>query len=152
MAKETQFNSKRQPNKRRGRDKRTLILESMAKASRIGLTPESTKEEAEEAFFEYLSGAAFNQEDSARSVCLSALLDRGWSKLKPESSHTPFELKAETLFGKAEEILTAVSDGNLTVEQGSALIGAISNVMKIKEVEEFDERLKALEAGKDEQV
>lgn len=145
------FDSKNQPKKRRGKDKRTLILKAIAEGSMIGLAPDCTPDDAEQALFSHIAKCAFDQDDNARSVCLSALLDRGWAKLKPEGSSVKFDLKSDTLYGQSVEVLKAVSDGDLTVDQGTALVGAISSVMKIKEIEEFDERLKALE-GSNEQA
>ena len=142
------FSSTNQPDpekKKRGKDKRTLILDAIKEKALLDLDHNSTKEDVEMAFFGHVAQTAFNPDDSARSVCLTALLDRGWAKVKPESEKESFELESETPYEMSIEILKAASNGKISVDQGSSLINALSNVLKIKEIQEFDERLKALE-------
>lgn len=144
------FSSTNQPDpekKKRGKDKRTLILDAIREQALLDLDHNSTKDDAEMAFFGHVAKSAFNLEDSARSVCLTALLDRGWAKIKPESEKATFDLKSENPYDMSIEILKAVSNGEVSVDHGSTLINALSNVLKIKEIQEFDERLKALEAS-----
>lgn len=129
----------------RGKDKRTLILDSIRDQALIGLSDADTNDVAEQAFFGAIARSAFDPDDSARGVCLSALLDRGWSKLKPEGERVTFELKSDNPYEQSVEVLKAVSTGDLSVDQGATLINALSSVIKIKEIQEFDERLKALE-------
>lgn len=137
---------------KRGRDKKTLILEAIKKASLLGLSEKSTNDEAEEAFFSHMAVEALTGEDnSIRNTCMNALVDRGWSKVKPASEIYTFELDENAdPTTQARQIMKAVSAGEIPHDVGSSLITALGTVMKIAELDEFERRLKALEKANDE--
>ena len=88
--------------------------------------------------------------DHALSGDMQALklcLERISPPVKPNSEPVTFDLSGETLSDKAESVLQAIADGVIDVDSGRKLIGAISDLGKIIEVDSILERLEALEAG-----
>ncbi len=75
------------------------------------------------------------------------LLDRVLPALKPET--TPInlpELGAGTLVQRAEAVMRAVGNGELSHDAGAALVGAVAAVARIAELTELEARLTALES------
>lgn len=67
---------------------------------------------------------------------------------KPSSEPVQFNLDtSKPLREQASEIMAEVSQGALPVEQGCALLGAITAVARIAELEEMETRLRHLEAS-----
>lgn len=80
-------------------------------------------------------------------AALKLCLERISPPVKPTSDPIEFALQGETLSQKAESVLSAIADGVIDVDSGRKLIGAISDLGKIIEVDSILERLEALEAG-----
>jgi len=80
-------------------------------------------------------------------TALKLCLERISPPIKANSEPVTFELSGDTLSEKAESVLQAIADGAIDVENGRKLIGAISDLGKIIEVDSILERLEALEAG-----
>ncbi|MDY0191785.1 MAG: DUF5681 domain-containing protein [Desulfuromonas sp.] len=78
---------------------------------------------------------------------LKLCLERISPPVKPTSDPVLFDLSGDTLSAKAESVLQAIADGVIDVENGRKLIGAISDLGKIIEVDSILERLEALESG-----
>lgn len=67
--------------------------------------------------------------------------------LKPQAERVQFELDADrSLAEQAQQILVAVSEGNLDAETGRTLIACIHSVAGIKATEELESRIIMLEA------
>lgn len=136
----SKFTSDNQPKDRKGRGKseRTKILEAM---KRTGHT--------EEGFYDLLVERAHNPEDS---FSYGELLKRLSPIQKAVMPHYPFELDS-TLdhHEQASQVVKAVSNGELPADVGSMIIGSITNMLKIKEVTDFEHRLKALEDNQDDE-
>lgn len=153
-SKDTQFTPDNQPVKRRGKSPKTLILEAIREKALLECDSDTEKDDVERRVFGFMAEAAFRptEENSMVSnTCLSTLMKKGWPDMKAESARAEFELKAEDPYGQGVEILKAVSEGKLTVEQGASLITAVGSLLKVKETQEFDERLAALEKATSEQ-
>lgn len=133
----------------RGRGKQALILESIREAALLELNKDSTKEESEKAVFKFMADAAFNPTaDTAQmsSFCLGQLMKKGWPDVKAEAAPVNFYLDSEA--GPAEQtkqIMKAIAKGELAPDTGVSLITAMASVIKIIEITELEERLKALE-------
>lgn len=80
-------------------------------------------------------------------AALKLCLERISPAIKPSSDPVMFDLSGETLSEKAESVLQAIADGVIDVDSGRKLIGAISDLGKIIEVDSILKRLEALEAG-----
>lgn len=80
-------------------------------------------------------------------AALKLCLERISPPVKPSAAPVEFELTGSTLSEKAESVLEAIAGGVIDVENGRRLIGAISDLGKIIEVDSILERLEALEAG-----
>lgn len=76
---------------------------------------------------------------------LKLCLERISPPVKPTSDPVEFALHGNTLSEKAESVLQAIADGVIDVDSGRKLIGAISDLGKIIEVDSILERLEALE-------
>lgn len=86
---------------------------------------------------------ALNGDMQALKLCL----ERISPAIKPSSDPVMFDLSGETLSQKAESVLQAIADGVIDVDSGRKLIGAISDLGRIIEVDSILERLEALESG-----
>lgn len=86
---------------------------------------------------------ALNGDMTALKLCL----ERISPPVKSTSDPVEFSLHGDTLSEKAESVLTAIADGQIDVDSGRKLIGAISDLGRIIEVDSILERLEALEAG-----
>ena len=76
------------------------------------------------------------------------VFDRLFPRLRPVDHPKSFSLTGDTPTAKANSILTAVSDGQLTIDDGVKLLNAMAQVSKIREVEELAQRIEALEGMK----
>jgi ethanolamine utilization cobalamin adenosyltransferase len=144
----------RKEMKPRGRSKRTLILEAIKEKALLEMDSDSSNEDAEKAVFGFMAEAAFNPTQDTAAVsntCLSQLMKKGWSDLKPVMPCEEFTLnKGDSLHNQAADLLIAVSEGKIAPDVASTLITSISSMLKIKEVTDLEDRIKALEAMQDE--
>ncbi|MCP3680045.1 MAG: hypothetical protein GY782_07215 [Gammaproteobacteria bacterium] len=147
----TSFSEGKQPDKRRGRSKRTLILESIKEKSLLSVDKDSSTEDCEKAFFGHILDRAVNPEDQNSAMLLKTLLDKGWASAKSSMENQKFSLdRTKPLDDQASQILVSVSEGEIPPDVGVMMINAITNMLKIKEVTDLEERIKALEADEDE--
>jgi len=130
----------------RGRSKRTLILESLKEKAFKGLKKDATTEECEKAWFGFLVDSVVDPENKDSSMCLRLITERGWAALKPVSDSVAFEFdKDADLSVQASQILDAVSNGNLAVEHGIQLVGAIKGLAEIIAHTELKQRIEEIE-------
>ena len=73
------------------------------------------------------------------------LLDRVFPALKPTEHVELPAVGSGALTARADAILTAVGSGQISAATGRHLISALASVAKLREVEELEERLSALE-------
>ena len=135
------FTSDNQPKERKGRGKseRTKILEAM---KRTGYD--------EEGFYDLLVQRAHNPDDS---FSYGELLKRIAPIQKAVMPHYSFEIDTKLDHHKqAQQVVNAISDGDIPADVGMMIIGSITNMLKIKEVTDFDKRLKQLEDSQDDQA
>lgn len=115
------------------------------------MTSSSSNDDCEKAFFGHILKRAVNPEDQNSAMLLKTVLDKGWSSVKSSMEPVKFKLdKSKSLDQQASQILMAISDGELPPDVGVMMINAITNMLKIKEVTDLEERIKALEADEDE--
>ena len=135
----------------RGRSNKTLILEMLKEKGHLDLTEDSTKEDAEKAFFSHVATSAFDLEDQNRGMCLKLLGDKGWANIKPSSEmiQFAFDEKAE-LHEQASQVMKGVANGEVPPDLGNNFVNGIASMLKIKEVTDIDERLKLMESKIDE--
>ena len=82
---------------------------------------------------------------SGDMTALKLCLERISPPVKPNSDPVEFALHGDTLSQKAESVLTAIAAGQIDVDSGRKLIGAISDLGKIIEITELEKRLSQLE-------
>ncbi len=74
------------------------------------------------------------------------VMDKLLPNLKAESRPINFELdNSGSLSQQARDILKACSDGHISHEAAASLIGSLSGILKIREIEELEARLDQLE-------
>ena len=132
----------------RGKGAKTLILDAMRERAVLELTEDSTKEDAEKAYFGFLAEAAFNPTpDTAviANTCLATLSKKGWPDMKATLPLCDFTFDPEgTPTEKATDILSAISKGDLAPDVGLSLISAMASVLKIEEVTTLKEELQVI--------
>lgn len=136
----TSFGTENQPKKRtpRGKSERTKILESFGRLSRT-----------EEEFYDLLTEKAFNPEDQ---FSFKELLSRISPIPKAVAPFVKFELDPDkNLHEQSAQILVAISKGEIPPDIGNSIISNMAHIVKVKEVTDMDERLKAMEAHVDSQ-
>lgn len=139
------FTSDYQPAKR-GQDKRTMILDAIKQAAVLTLPDKAEKADVERAFFARIANIALDDEHKDSGLCKQALLDRGWAKAKPEATMVLFDFNPDsTSSEQALSIIESASQGLISVEDASRLIGMIKDSIAIHESTELAKRLDELE-------
>ena len=132
----------------RGKGAKTLILDAMRERAVLELTKDSTKEDAEKAYFGFLAEAAFNPTPDTAVVsntCLATLSKKGWPDMKATLPLCEFKFTPEgTPTQKATEILNAISNGEIPPDIGMSLISAMASVLKIEEVTEIKKEIELI--------
>jgi len=132
-----QFGKDKQPVKRRGKAERTKIIEAMARQSKT-----------EEDFYDYLVTRAFNPEDNFGAP---ELLKRLYPIPKATLPMVEFDFDEKaSLSVQASQIMKASSSGKIAPDVAGTFIASIASMLKITEITDLEERIKALEAGEDE--
>lgn len=146
------FTTDNQPDpskKKRGKAQKTLILEAIRDAALLNCDPETSKEDAERKVFEFLAQSAFNPTEETANVsntALQTLMKKGWPDVKAVAPCVKFDFDADADKSiQAIQIMNAVSNSEISPDTGVNLINALSSIIKIKEADEFENRLKALE-------
>ncbi|MEE8288937.1 MAG: hypothetical protein V3R25_05945 [Nitrosomonadaceae bacterium] len=145
-ANSTSFSKDKQPSKGRGRSNKTIILEAMRDMGALELTPESTNDDAEKAFFSQIIKSAMNPEDSNSGMCLKLLSDKGWASLKPSSEHITFDFNIKSKpHLQAAQILKGMADGLIPPDLAGGLIKSIKDSIDIEEYTDLKARIISLE-------
>lgn len=76
---------------------------------------------------------------------IKLLLDKVLPNIKPQSLPVNIEITAGDEAGRAEAVLSAMMQGQLSPDQGTELIAAIRALCQIKEVSDLEQRITALE-------
>lgn len=134
MAKSTRFSKENQPKERkaRGKAERTKLLEAF---KREGKT--------EEGFYQVMVEKAFNGEDN---FARAEVFKRLYPIAKPTMPPCEFEFNPNgTPAEKANDIMNAVSNGEIPADIGLSLMSAMASMLKIEEVTEIKDRLAKIE-------
>lgn len=76
----------------------------------------------------------------------SLVLQRICPPLRPRAEPSPFNLDVNTsLTEQAQQVLSAIACGDVDIESGRVLIGCLSSLASLKQVDEFERRIAALE-------
>lgn len=148
------FSADRQPvtRGRRGKDKRTLLLESLMEV--VNVDPETgefkpvvlDKDEAEKLFNMTLVKRALNVRDSASAALMKEMLDRLYPTSKATLPAIEFPFPDDgTPSEKIEAVQSAVAAGLLPVDMGNTMVSMIVAGIKVFEVTELAERLERIE-------
>lgn len=144
----TTFSEGTQPERRRGRSKRNLILEAIKEASLMEANPDSSNEDVEKLFFKHIATQASNPGSDHFGMCLKILADKGWSSVKPSMDHVEFKFdERATPSVQAAQVMKAASEGSIAPDVAKMFIDSIASMLKITEVTELQDRINALEAA-----
>ena len=141
-----QFDEDTQPEKRRGRSFKTLLLESIREKSRLDLTPKSSKEDAEKAFIDHCATRAFNPDDNASGTILKEFLNKSFPGLKSTLEKIKFDFPEDgTPTQKSLAVVQAISNGALPADVGQTIIGIIKDSVVIEEGTDLKDRIESIE-------
>jgi len=96
------------------------------------------------ALIERLIDAALAGDTSAARL----LLERVLPPMKPAEETAPLALPDGTLTDQGRAVLRAVADGELAPGQGAALLASLGTLAKVREGDELEARIAALEAAR----
>lgn len=132
----------------RGRSNKTIILEAMREASVLDLTNDSTKDDAEKAFFTLIINSAIASDDPNRGMCIKLLADKGWASVKPSNDCVTFEFDHKgDVYSQSAQIVKAIADGNLAPDIGGGIIQSISSMMGIEDKTLTKNRIDKIESA-----
>lgn len=131
----------------RGQSNKTRILEACRLESFEDLTEDSTKDEAEIAFFRHVvRRAKAGEADKDSGMLLKLLVDKGWASLKPVMGAVEFEFDPEADEAtQAKQILSALSRGHITPDVAQMIVGMMASMLKVEEVTGLKERVERME-------
>lgn len=79
------------------------------------------------------------------TTALKLCLDRLMPPLKPIDSPLSVTMQGDTVTQKSESVINLLAKGELSPEQATKLLGAMSSHAHIKEMDEFENRLAEIE-------
>lgn len=137
----------------RGLSNKTRILNGIRAAAVMdvgtidtsGKTESQVRELIEEKFWQYIATQATVDEKNG-AMLLKAMLDKGWSNMKPVMESQQFDFDPEaTQAVQARQILKAASDGMIAPDVAKTYLEAMASLMKVEEITDLKERLEKLE-------
>jgi hypothetical protein len=125
----------------RGKAKKTLMLEAIR--SVCG---------SEDEFLRRVVAIALGGDDNGPNVQLLTLaLQRIEPPLKATMPLVEFDFdSSKPIHDQATQIVVAMSNGIIPSDVGSTIVNSLTSMMKIQELTDFEERLKAIEDASDE--
>jgi len=142
----TSFGEENQPNKRRGKSAKTIIIETFIENSHLNLKKKATKEEAEKAFFNLVAKSAFDPQDKERGLCINLLANKGWANVKPSSEMVTFEFNEDAQpHEQAFQVIKAISEGQIPPDIGGMIIQSIRAMIDIEEYTDLKLRIESIE-------
>ena len=146
MAKSTTTLKKGDNLPARVRSNKTIILEMMREKSHLELNKNSTKDEAEKAFFNSVATSAFNLEDQNRGMCLKLLADKGWASVKPSSELIAFDFDADAPpHVQAAQVMKGAAEGRIPPDIANTFVQSIKAMIDIEEYTDLKKRLEDIE-------
>jgi len=129
----------------RGRGTKGIIIDAMRAESFEMLNEDSTNDEAEVAYFRCVVKRAKNSEDKDSAMLLKFLGDKGWSNVKPTMSAVKFDFPMDgTPAERAFAVVEAISNGSLTPDVGSMIVGIVKDAIIIEESTVLKEQLEEI--------
>ena len=138
----TTFAEDKQPNKRRGKSGKTLVLEGIKAA--IPLC--ESAEQAQTLYFKEVAQRAFNPDDKDSAMLLKWMGDKGWASLKAVLEPVAFEYPEDgSRLEKADAVLNAMAKGVIPADVGSLFLRANDDVSSIEVDDVLRKRLEEIE-------
>lgn len=121
----------------RGKSNRTRILDAIRSESvksLLHLNGEPSRDQAEEAFFSHIAKRALDFDDKDSGQLLKVLADKGWGSAKPVMDAVSFEFPVDgTPAERAFAVVEAISNGSLSPDVGSMIVGIVKDAIVIEE-------------------
>lgn len=137
-----EFDSKYQPKERkpRGKGKRTLMLDAIRKTCG-----------SEEEFLEAVVRSALGDDDGKPNPTLMTMvIQRIEPPIKSVMPMVEFDFDQDAKPNvQASQIMKAASEGKISPDVANMFISSISSMLKIAEVTDLEDRIKALENEQD---
>lgn len=96
--------------------------------------------------FDSLVDTVLNQALAGDMSAASLLLSRMVPPMRPTQDPQPFTMRGETLTQKAESILDAASEGELSVVDAKQILDALGGVVKVQDSEQTARQLEQIAA------
>lgn len=130
----------------RGKAFKTLLMEVIREESLLGLSPNSTKEQANKAFIKHIARRAFDVGDQNSAMLLKEFLSKSYPSLKPTLEKFAFDFNSSgTDLQKATDVLKAISTGELPPDVGQLIVGVIKDNSIIEANTDLKERIAEIE-------
>jgi hypothetical protein len=126
------------------------MLDAMRVEQILSPEPYITDAECEWRFMKYICKRAFDRTDPEATTILRELLSRSYAPLKAAMAPVEFEFtEGATPIQQVNQIIGAVSRGEISPDVGVALANVIKSAIDIEAVTELKQRVEALEADFD---
>lgn len=129
------FSSENQPDarKKRGKSKKTLIIDAMRKNAMLGVKDGASSDDVETAWFDHLVKTAMDADSKDSGLCTRLLTERAWAALKPSSECVRFEFDVNAdPHVQASQVMDAVAQEIIPPDLGIAFVGGIKSMVDIE--------------------
>ena len=146
MPNSTTFSSEHQPGKR-GPAKKTLMLNAIKRKSLLGVSPNASREEVEQAFFDEWVDRALDSKDICSGTIFNALVNKIYPNVKPVNEPVKFDFDPHaTPAQRAMQIMTAASNGQLEPDIAALFVRTLGDVFQIEVGTDLKARIEEIEA------
>lgn len=132
---QNQFGKDAQPEKRRGKAKRTLFLEAIKDATG----------KDEKAFYHEVVRRAMDANDPASSVLMKEVLSRLYPTSKPTMPLVEFELTSDKPLERVFQVEKAIADGSIPADVAKIMVDIIKSSLEIEKITELADRIANIE-------
>lgn len=145
MANSGRFTSDNQP-KGRGKSAKTKLWDAIREEALLDCSEKDDNVKVEARFLAHVVKRAVDSEDNASGTLLKTLMDKHYASVKATMPTVNFEFDPnETHANQAAQIMSAVASGDVPPDVASMFVGSIASMLKISEVTDLEDRIKALE-------
>jgi hypothetical protein len=100
-----------------------------------GRSLQSRLREAVDGRFDELVGVLVNAAAGGDMAAMTLLMNRIVPALRPVQDPSPFSLTGDTLTEQAYGVLASVASGEISVQDGTALLTAVGGVVRVQDAE-----------------
>ena len=146
MKTKTSFGGDNQPTNKRGKAKKTLLLESIQRYLDEQDIEVRDREHAEELFTDKFVELAYTGAAIGENTLFNEMVKRLHPAFKPTNEAVVFEFpESGTPLEKFNAIMTAVSNGDIPPDIGATLANVINTGVNIQDVTELKAKIEEIE-------